>query len=454
MTGKRRYGVLFSAMFLLILLGIAGCGTDTTSELPTGNITQRSISTEELAERLEAEDLAIVDVRSSEAYLGWPQEGVAESGHIQGAVDFPLTWLELGTDEELATILSNKGVTKDKTVIVYGSNESEAQAGSDFLARLGYTDVLVYEHGVADWADQDLPMTKLAKYDKLVYPEWVAQLINGENPATYPGHGYLIFEVSWGEPKEYNEGHIPGAIHLDTNEIEAEPLWNRVSDAALEDMLLRHGVTSDTTVILYGADTTAAARAASIFLYAGVEDVRLLNGGFDAWKTAGLEIETQVNKATPVPEFGSIVPAHPEYIIDLAGAKEILADDNSKLVAVRSWAEYIGETSGYTYIQPKGRIPGDVWGHSGSDAYHMEDYRNIDNTMRNPEEIAAMWEEWGISAEQNRVAFYCGTGWRASEAFFDAYLMGWTNVSVFDGGWYEWSMDPANPVVTGEPVQK
>ncbi len=36
----------------------------------------------------------------------------------------------------------------------------------------------------------------------------------------------------------YNKGHIPGAIHLDTNKIEEEPLWNRVSDEDIEKMLL------------------------------------------------------------------------------------------------------------------------------------------------------------------------------------------------------------------------
>ncbi|MEJ2247847.1 MAG: rhodanese-like domain-containing protein, partial [Acidobacteriota bacterium] len=47
--------------------------------------------------------------------------------------------------------------------------------------------------------------------------------------------------------------------------------------------------------------------------------------------------------------------------------------------------------------------------------------------------------------------FYCGTGWRASEAFFYAYLMGWERISVYDGGWFEWSLDARNPVETGIP---
>ncbi|TAE33766.1 MAG: hypothetical protein EAZ92_00355, partial [Candidatus Kapaibacterium sp.] len=37
------------------------------------------------------------------------------------------------------------------------------------------------------------------------------------------------------------------------------------------------------------------------------------------------------------------------------------------------------------------------------------------------------------------LAFYCGTGWRASLAFFFAWLMGWERIAVFDGGWLEWS---------------
>jgi thiosulfate/3-mercaptopyruvate sulfurtransferase len=81
----------------------------------------------------------------------------------------------------------------------------------------------------------------------------------------------------------------------------------------------------------------------------------------------------------------------------------------------------------------------------------MDHFRNVDNTMRSYHEIEANWRAWGITADK-RVAFYCGTGWRASEAFFCAHLMGWEKISVYDGGWYEWSSDAANPVELGEPT--
>jgi hypothetical protein len=59
--------------------------------------------------------------------------------------------------------------------------------------------------------------------------------------------------------------------------------------------------------------------------------------------------------------------------------------------------------------------------------------------MKPPQDIAHFWRQAGIHPDR-KTAFYCGTGWRASMAFFYAWLMGWENISVYDGGWYEWSM--------------
>lgn len=415
------------------------------------DIIETTITKEELKKELDNDAVVIVDVRSEAAYIGWKLEGEARGGHIKGAVDFPYSWTKEIKENELKTALSEKGIVPEKTIVVYDTNGKDSGAMAELLKGLDYNKVLVYEAGMMEWSrDKILPIDSLKNYEKLVHPAWMDDLINGRNPENYEGKAYKIFEVSWGEPKDYNEGHIPGAIHLDTNEIEEEPLWNRKSDEDLEKMLLKYGVTHDTTVIVYGADSTAAARGASIFMYCGVEDVRVLNGGFNAWKSAGYEVETEVHEPTPVENFGVTVPAHPEYIIDTEEAKEILAKDNEALVSIRSWSEYLGETSGYSYIKPKGRIKGSTWGHAGSDPYHMEDYRNINGTMRNYKEIAKNWKGWDITSDK-KSAFYCGTGWRASEAFFDAYLMGWENIAVYDGGWFEWSMDGSNPVDSGEP---
>ncbi len=61
-----------------------------------------------------------------------------------------------------------------------------------------------------------------------------------------------------------------------------------------------------------------------------------------------------------------------------------------------------------------------------------------------------MWAEVGSTRDAYN-AFYSGTGWRGSEAFFNAWLMGWPRVCVYDGGWFEWSADENNPYETGIP---
>ncbi len=80
----------------------------------------------------------------------------------------------------------------------------------------------------------------------------------------------------------------------------------------------------------------------------------------------------------------------------------------------------------------------------------MEEYRAPTGALRSYEELAAMWQAAGITPDQE-VVFYCGTGWRASEAFWPAYLMGWPHIAVYDGGWLEWSRDAGNPVEVGAP---
>ena len=434
-------------------------------EQPLEEASEQTISTAELAARLSEVGLIVVDTRPTAAYNGWRLDGAARGGHIPGAVAFPIDWLRRVSNDDVAELLEQKGISSASTVVLYGSNPSELKA---LLLERG-VEVLVYQPGWSEWAaDDTLPIEGIPNYEKLVYPEWLFELINGQSPDTYRGGSFVLLHVNFGVPEEYEEGHIPGALYLDTNQLEdASNLWQRRTPAELEATLLSVGITSDTTVVLYGRDTAgdanekwpgrragqiAATRAAAILRYAGVEDVRLLDGGYDWWVTAGYPLETVLRESVPVESFGVTIPQHPEYIVDLPEAKSILADqDGAALVSVRTWKEHIGKVSGYNYIEPRGRIAGDVWGNCGSDAYHMQHYRNVDNTMRPYPEIAANWKDAGITPDK-WVAFYCGTGWRASETWFYAYLMGWDRIAVYDGGWFEWSKDPVNnPIEVGEP---
>jgi thiosulfate/3-mercaptopyruvate sulfurtransferase len=410
-----------------------------------------SISTRTLAAYLEHPAFVVVDVRQMAAFNGWPLHGAARGGHIRGAVPFPLEWTTMVQGAALQGLFVTQGITPQSTVVVYDGQRHRSVAMAHQLRSLGYPRVLTYDAGVTAWAaDAALPIARLAHYERLVPAAWLFQLIYGQPPASSPGQPCVVFEVGWQNPATYHTGHIPGARYFPLHAYEQAPLWTRISDAALEERLLGEGVRYDTTVVLYGHDTTAAARAALLLMYAGVEDVRLLDGGFAAWRAAGYPVETTAHLPTPVTDFGTTFPGHPEYLIDTAQANTFRTGSDTALVSIRSWAEHSGVTSGYHYIKPKGRIVGDVWGHAGSVPLRMDHYRNVDNTMRNYHDIAAQWRTWGITPEK-QVAFYCGTGWRASEAFFYAYVMGWTTLSVYDGGWWAWVQDPANPIAVGDP---
>jgi molybdopterin synthase sulfurtransferase len=426
------------------------------------------ISTAELRDRLGDPDLTVVDVRPMAAYNGWRLRGEARGGHIPGAMAFPSAWLESVDEKEIQRLLKAKGITPDRDVVIYGNGAGDVAALAARLVDDGHERVRIYEQGWSEWAaDEALPLDRLPNYDKLVHVDWLRRLLDGESPEAAPAGKVLLFHVNFGVPEEYADGHIPGALYLDTNRLEDPADWNRRSAEALDAALRAFGISRDTTVIVYGRDTEghanekwpgrragqiAATRAIAILRYAGVNDVRLLDGGYDWWVQAGYPLETVIREPSPIESFGVSIPQRPDFIIDIDEAKEILADqENAALVSVRTWKEHIGAVSGYNYIGPAGRIAGDVWGNCGTDAYHMQHYRNVDNTMRAYPEIAANWDEAGITPGK-WVAFYCGTGWRASETWFYAYLMNWQRIAVYDGGWFEWSQDPTNnPIEVGEP---
>jgi thiosulfate/3-mercaptopyruvate sulfurtransferase len=277
----------------------------------------------------------------------------------------------------------------------------------------------------------------------------VAGLTTGTSIAAAPAGAWRLFEVGYGEADAFAAGHIPGAGYLDTAWFEREPLWNRIPDAELARLLPGLGIRHDVTVVLYGRNLLAAARVAHLLLVAGVADVRLLDGGLSAWNRAGLALEQGPPMRYPAAhDFGTACPMRPDYLVDMDQVRSLLAHGDGALVSIRTRAEFVGETSGYCYIDTSGDIPGALWGQAGDDGdvNSMTAYLDGDGRMKPAATIRRMWHAAGIHGDR-RTVFFCGTGWRASLAFFYAWLMGWEHIAVYDGGWCEWSRDGANPVM-------
>ena len=423
----------------------------------------KEISTNELLHILHESNTKIIDTRPVDAYNGWKMRNEPRGGHIREALCLPVKWADY---IDWIEIVRSKGILPKNDVIIYGYDNTVTEKVANRFKSAGYESIQLYHQFMDEWVGNvQLPMDHLPRYRHLVSADWVKALIEGESPELYNGDKFAICHAHYRNRDAYLSGHIPGAIDMDTLALEAPETWNRRPPEELEKALLAHGITADTTVVLYGkhmfpnnedafpgsaAGDIGAIRCAFIMMYAGVKDVRILNGGFQSWLDAGYETETfDVPKRT-AEIFGVSIPAQPDLAVDVPEAKRLLASDRGELVCVRSWPEYIGEVSGYNYIEKKGRIPGAIFGNCGSDAYHMENYRNVDHTTREYHEIENIWKEAGITPDK-RLAFYCGTGWRGSEAFFNAWLLGYPDVAVFDGGWFEWSNDSENPYETGIP---
>lgn len=424
------------------------------------------IKTQELKQIVQNNKSVIIDIRPVDAYNGWKLGGEIRGGHIKGAKSLPMKWINY---MDWIEMVKHKNIKADNDLIIYGYSEKDARKVGEMFKKSGYDNIRYYNRFIEEWtANPDFPMEKLARYRHLVSADWVHQLILGESPDEYDNEKFVVVHAHYRNRDAYLSGHIPGAIDMDTLALEAPETWNRRSPEELKNALKKHGITSDTTVVLYGkfmfpdnaddfpgsaAGDIGAIRNAMIMMYAGVKDVRILNGGFQSWQDAGFQVDTDDVPKISVNEFGLAIPQKPELIVDVPQAKQMLKASDAELVCVRSYAEYIGEVSGYNYIEAKGRIPGAIFGDCGSDAYHMENYRNFDHTIREFHETEQIWKNSGITPDKH-LAFYCGTGWRGSEAWFNAWLMGWPKVSVFDGGWFEWSNDPENPFETGIPITK
>lgn len=299
---------------------------------------------------------------------------------------------------------------------------------------------------------EDVVVTEVDAVDVkkvFVSPEWVKSVIDG---AQEESQKYIILEASIGklnQSSDYNNGHVPGAYYANIKDVEDSIYWNIKSPEKMEKAILDLGITKDTVVILYGSDISGVARMAYAYIWAGVENVKILDGGINAWTNAGYELETTANVPTPATEFGATIPAHPEFWTSVEDVQENLKDnENFRLVSIRSYDEFIGETSGYSYIAKAGEPEGATW---GKGSILMDEYTHEDGTVITLEELQELWNDVNFTLD-NELAFYCGTGWRASVPFLIMYENGFTNMSIYDGGWYRWQMDNDLPVQVGDPA--
>lgn len=412
-------------------------------------------------ERLYAEDFAIIDARTDEEYIGWQLYGEARGGHIPSAIQIPYAWYfktnkTVVNYNRLKEMFESRGVTTDKEVTAYCTVGIRSGFVYFLLRLMGYPQASNYDASIAQWsADTSLPMQKARRFSIIVHPSWVKALIDFHKPGSttpappeYPydrDHKYLIFETQWGtidDATAYKAGHIPGAIHSNSDIYEnGYPRWFLLPSADLHAAMGSMGITADTTVVVYSNSNIFAARLWWILKYAGVNDVRFLNGGYKEWRANGYAAQTKIIYPVPATFSGSV---HPKYLASTNYVFSHYADTDDTLLAdVRSKKEYEGIISGYSYLEAKGRIPDAIWAYNADDTGPV--YNDSDKTLRSYTEVKRVWNNRGITSTSGsnmfdkEVIFYCGSGYRSALAFLYAYLMGYNNIRNYSDGWEGWS---------------
>ena len=305
---------------------------------------------------------------------------------------------------------------------------------------------------------KDVRSLNLDKNRVYVNAQYVKSVIDNEQPES---NNYVIAYVNYpGEiDEQYKKGHVPGAIVVGDVDVEdatgsEEGAYNLLKADEMEKIALNRGIDKDTTVILYGDDVNGVARVAYGYLWLGVENVKILNGGFKAWESEGLPIETTINTRQAKTNFGVKTPAHKEYWMSIDEVVEkVKTDSNFKLVSIRSYDEFIGNTSGYNYMDKAGEPEGAVWAKSAKTAGDVLYICDEDGKVMELSGMKKVWRdaENNFDVDTDFCAFYCGTGWRACPPFLAMYQEGYKNMTVYDGGWYEYLFHDDLPVQVGDP---
>jgi thiosulfate/3-mercaptopyruvate sulfurtransferase len=253
----------------------------------------------------------------------------------------------------------------------------------------------------------------------------------------------VVLDVRWalGDPHgrdHYLAGHVPGAVYVDLETELAGPGSPQegrhpLPDAGdLQAAARRWGIRAGDPVVVYDdIGGMSAARAWWLLRWAGLADVRILDGGLGAWKAAGHAVESGDVQAEPGDV--TLVPgAMPTVDADAAA---YIARDGALLDA-RAGERYRGETEPIDPVA--GHIPG---ARSAPTAENL----GADQRFLSPDQLRARFADVDLDGE---VAVYCGSGVTAAHEVAALAVIG-VDAALYPGSWSQWSNDPSRPVATG-----
>lgn len=240
---------------------------------------------------------------------------------------------------------------------------------------------------------------------------------------------------------QYLLGHLPGAVHMWGADLSAQEGWvpELIPEAKIFSLRAQEkGINNDSEVIIYSdADSPWAARLAFIFKYYNHQNVKILNGGYQAWKENDFESNMLPFKA----EEGDfwVEDVNNDWLLSSDTIAENLDNDNFIILDLRSSEEYSGvlkKTGAYR----KGRIPGSI-------NLEWAELFNAENKLKSKEELEKIFKEKNIPKYKKKtVVLLSHDGVKASHTYFVLENMGYQNLKLYDEAWLGWSHRSDLPV--------
>lgn len=241
--------------------------------------------------------------------------------------------------------------------------------------------------------------------------------------------------------KLFKDTHIPGAVYFDLDKDLSAPPKEHGGRHPLPELegfvrkLELAGIGNETSVVVYDDSLNVfAGRMWWLLKYLGHNDVKVLDGGFSAWRQAGLGTTAEL----PRREAATFTPRpNPEMVADIEEVKKKLDDPSTILIDARGADRYRGDNE--PMDKKAGHIP------SARNLHYAGNYEN--GKFKDEDALEARFAE---AREAEEVIVYCGSGVSAANNLLALEEVGVTGAKLYVGSWSDWSSYEDTPVVMGE----
>lgn len=247
--------------------------------------------------------------------------------------------------------------------------------------------------------------------------------------------------------RSYEHGHIPGAQYLDLNtDLSALDMSDQgrhplPAPEVFANTIRSTGADDSTLIVAYdAADCMFAARLWWMLRWIGHDNVRVLDGGLQAWQVAGHEMDTRRPAAQTRGRSQLQIRPSLTAVVGYEQVLENIASKERLVIDARSPDRYRGENE--TIDPIGGHIP-------GAGNRHFKDNLAANGLLKAPKQLRAEFSALLQDRAADKIVSQCGSGVTACHNLLAMEVAGLAGAALYPGSWSQWCNKPDAPIATG-----